>query len=354
MIGLQEMKAPLDDPLSTRRNLIPDDDEHVFPLRQSAATGALLWLAGGIAALALAAVGMGVALVVRVDQLALHFMTTLPTVIGLGALCSAWMTARTPRAVSVGPSGVRIISRGAAQIYPWDQIGWSTVQPGSLNMLRRHLKLYNVEGRVVAQVSDAIEDFDTLTELIAARITAKEDETADRIGRAKAKRTAVFWAVAAVALLALAGAIAWMTHRDLRAARLLQESAVPGEAEIEERFLAPNGVTPRLVYKITAPDGRSATRNAEVFRRLWDQLVGVKTVPVIYVPDEPWISRLAFGEPEDRELTKQPLIGYGLPALAAALSIYLLVAAVLMWRGWDIDFDSKTGHIAIKRFGAGR
>jgi len=28
-------------------------------------------------------------------------------------------------------------------------------------------------------------------------------------------------------------------------------------------------------------------------------------------------------------------------------------AAALQWRGWDIDLDSKTGKISIKRFGTG-
>jgi hypothetical protein len=36
------------------------------------------------------------------------------------------------------------------------------------------------------------------------------------------------------------------------------------------------------------------------------------------------------------------------------ICLFLLVGAGLQWNGWDIDLDSKTGKISIKRFGTGR
>jgi hypothetical protein len=38
----------------------------------------------------------------------------------------------------------------------------------------------------------------------------------------------------------------------------------------------------------------------------------------------------------------------------ALISLFLMAAAVLQWRGWDIDLDSKTRKISIKQFGTGR
>jgi hypothetical protein len=328
-------------------------EERVFQRRSSAAARGVLWLVGGITALGTAAIGLVVALVARVDPITLQLMTTLPILVGIGAIVSAWMMACTARFVRVGPRGVRIERRGEWQEFGWDDIGWSAIQPGVLNQ-RRQLKLYDVEGRLLARLSDAIADFDTMAELVKARIAAKGDETARRIQMAKAKRMAVFVAVGGLLLLSAACFIAWDTREAKRAERLLAESAIAGEAEIEDRFLAPNGITPRLAYRVTTDDGRSATRNAEMLRPAWDELEDAKTVAVIYVPDEPAISRLAKGEAVRRDVSQQPAVGYGLSAVSAVFGLVCLFAAVLAWRGWDIDFDSKTRRFSIKRYGTGR
>ena len=330
-----------------------EPDERVFRTRGPAASGAAPRMIGGAALLGLSVVGFVIALYSRVDQFTLHFMTTMPALLGIGAIVAARTTARTPHEVGVGPGGVRVASDRGAQTFGWDQIAWSTVATAPLTN-RRLLTLYDTGGRALVVLSDALDDFDALIEAVVTRIAAKGDPTTDRIQAAKAKRSAVFMALGGVAFLALAVSVASMTRSDLRAARLLKEAAVPGQARIERRFLAPNGVTPRLEYRITTPEGRSATRNAEVVRPVWDALEGAQTVPVLYVPGEPSISRLAIGEAEDRDAFKNPVIGYGLPAIVALMSILFLVASALMWRGLDIDLDSKTGRLSIKKFGTGR
>lgn len=327
--------------------------ERVFRVRRSAPWSAGLWLAGGIVALVFAGVGFAVSLVSRADPLAMQLMTTMPALLGIGALAGAWTTVNTPREVRVGPGGVRVEDDRRAVGFDWEHLGWSSVETAPLNN-RRVLCLYGTDGRTLVRLSDALEPFDELVEAVAAGIAAKGDDTAAHIQAVKARRSAVFMATGGVAFLALSIAVAGMTSREIRAARLLKTAAVPGVARIEKRFLAPNGVTPRLVYRVTTPDGRSATRNAEVARPVWDSLDGAPTVPVVYVPEDPSISRLAFGEPPNRDSTRQPLVGYGMPALVALMSLFFLGCAALMWRGWDIDLDSKTGRLSIKRFGTGR
>jgi hypothetical protein len=330
-----------------------DEPEYLFLRSDAAAKNAFWWFVGGLAALAGAAVGFIVALVARVDQLSLHLMTTLPTLIGLGAITAGWTLARTPNQVAVGPGGLRIEGKRERRSYAWSQIGWATVGTGSLNQ-RRQLVVYDTEGKTIAQLSEAFDGFDTLVELVKQRIADKGDDTAERIRTRKAKRSALLTAAVAVALLAAGGGLVWMTYREQRAARLLEQVAVPGEAEIVRRFLAPNGITPRLEYRVTTPAGRSATRNAEVTRPYWDSLEGAASVPVRYVPDEPKISRLVTGEPEETDITRKPLFGYGLSAAVSVLSLVLLGAAWLQWCGWDIDLDSKTGKLSIQRFGSGQ
>ncbi len=41
-------------------------------------------------------------------------------------------------------------------------------------------------------------------------------------------------------------------------------------------------------------------------------------------------------------------VGVGLIALL------FLAAGLMQWAGWDIDLDSKTGKVSVKRFGARR
>jgi hypothetical protein len=219
---------------------------------------------------------------------------------------------------------------------------------------RRQLVVYDVDGKTLARISEAFDDFDQLTEIVKQRIEAKGDDTADRLQRRKSKRSALFLSGTAVGLLALAAVNLWMVQREQRARRLLAEAAVAGDAEIVRRFIAPNGVTTRLEYRITAPDGAQGTRNAEVSRAYWDSLEGATTVPVTYVAADPSISRLTTGEVPDDDPTRKPGMMYGLCGVLALICLFLLAAAVLQWRGWDIDLDSKTGKISIKRFGTGR
>ena len=314
---------------------------------------AALWMAGGIFLLVVAAIGFGIALVSRIDQLVLHLTTTLPTIMGIGLIYGSFLTNRTPSEVAIGPAGIRVESHRGSESYSWSQVGWSNVEAAPMNS-RRLLKVYDTSGGPIVRLSDAIDGFDELADSVAAAIAGRGDDTASRIQTTKAKRSAVFMAVAGVGFLALAISVAGMTRAGLRAEELLKTSAVMGNGTIERRFIAPNGVTRRLEYRVTTPDGKSATRNAEVERSYWESLEGVKSVPILTVPNEPGISRLVMGELPERDSFKNPIIGYGLPAIVAAMSLLFLVASALMWRGWDIDIDSKTGKIAIKRFGTGR
>jgi hypothetical protein len=327
--------------------------EFLFFRSGSAGTKASWWLAGGLVSLGLAVFGATVAMIGRVDQLSLTMMATVPAVIGVGALTVAWSLAKSPLQVAVGPRGLSIEGRSGRQHYTWDRIGWATV--GTVSMTnRRQLVVYDTAGKTIATLSEAFDDFDTMADLVREHIAAKGDDTSERIRSGKAVRSALLCGTVGLLMLGGSGAMAWKTHRDQIAAQRLEEEAVPGEAEIVRRFLAPNGVTPRIEYRITTPDGRTATRNAEAFRSEWDRLAGAKTVAVVYVPDDPAISRLAAGEPKERDVTSRPAVAYGVCVLGGVISLFLVAAGVLQWYGWDIDLDSKTGKLSIKRFGTGR
>jgi hypothetical protein len=328
------------------------EPEGIFRPRKQAASRAVLWLIGGIVALGSAALGFLVACIGRVNPLSLQFMATVPTLLGIGCIWRAWTGLHGPREVGIGPNGVRIDTGRQSRTYGWDQIGWSSNQMAGLSY-QRYLRLYDAKGRRIADLSEVLEDFDSLAELIRQHIAAKGDATAGRIQSAKAMRTAALAVVMGVVIMAGCAWLAWDTRSKILDAQLLDHAAVLGQAEIEERFLAPNGVTPRLVYRITTPDGRSATHNAEVERPIWNALKNANTVPVWYVPDDPGNTCLMVGEVKDRDF-QEPIIGYGLPAVGAVFSLFLLGAGTFMFCGWTIDMDSKTGRFSIKRLGTGK
>src|SRR5262245_16109605 len=145
------------------------EPEGIFQVRKQASTHGVLWLVGGIGLVVFAIFGFLVAIVVGVNQIALHSVTTLPMMLGFGSLYAAWNKLRAPREVGVGPNGIRIDTSRDSRTYGWDRIGWSTVQTGGMGF-QRSLRIYDVKGRHLADLSDAIEDFDGLVDAIKQRI----------------------------------------------------------------------------------------------------------------------------------------------------------------------------------------
>jgi hypothetical protein len=303
---------------------------------------------GGVLFCGLAALGMVAALGKNVGQPNLTLMTTLPIMIGGGAIIAGWRMTRAPVEVRTGGRGLVLFLRKKTEKFPWEELAFASTERDFLR--QRVMKIYNERGRRVATVTDALEDFDDLVEIIDEHLNARADDTGTRIRKRKARRMALF--IGSFGVLALAGAIfsAWHTHHEGRSAKLLKESGVQTDAEIVERFLAPNGVTPRVVYKVTNPEGRSATRNAQMERMVWDDLEGEKTVRVVYVPEEPSISHVLEGEVKDHEEDW----GYVASAALGAMSLLFLGFGTLLAFGYGIDVDSKTGKVSIKPYGTGR
>lgn len=330
-----------------------DDLEYIFQRRSSAPITAMLCFGGGILAFVFAAFGMLVAFVGNVGPVALQAMTTLPILLGLAALTAGWSQVRAPTEVSVGPDGLTWQGRGGRYTESWERIGWATIGTGALNH-KRQLVVYDVDGKTITRISEAFDDFDGLADLVKQRIAARGDDTADRLQLQKSRRTALFCGGVAVVLLGVAAANVWNAREQQRTAEVLAAEGVPGQADVVRRFLAPNGITRRLEYRVTDPAAADEVRNAEVTPDYWESLENAATVPVIVVPNDPEISRLAEGEVPGSDRIASPTAMYGISALVGVVSLFLIAAACLQWGGWDIDLDSKTGKLSIKRFGTGR
>jgi hypothetical protein len=329
-----------------------EHDEHslVYRLPRSAALTCRLWIGAGVVATVLAVLGGAAVVLIGIDQFTRHFLTTVPVIFALGAFLTGWRISRTPRVIVVSRDGLAMGRDNELRTHSWQEIGWATVQTDSL-IHRRYLVIYDVDGRRIAKLSAAIEGFDELAELMDEHVVNKNNPTAAFVNRKKARRLGLCFGGVSVVVLLMTGCIAWMTARERRADRLLSEAGVPGDGQIEELYIAPNGRTRRLAYRITTPDGRSEKHDVQVTPAIWAELKGVKTVPIIYVPDDLSIGRLAEGEVPDRIDRDGLLGGYALCALSGGLSLFFGIGAIFTWYGWDIATDRKTGQLVIKRYG---
>lgn len=328
----------------------PSGHQQVFHRSASARTTGTLLVLGGVGGLVFAVVAFVVAILGRTSTLVLHGTTTLPTIISIGALTAGWTLLRAPRRVVVGSEGLTIETRHDVRTLPWDEIGSGAVETGGMNQ-RRCLNITGLGGTSIIKLDESFERFDEMAALISGYITAKGDDTAERIVRKKARRQGLIAFATGAFLSTAAVFVGWHTYQEQRAARLLQERGQPGEAEILRRFLAPNGVTRRVEYRVAGSGGQSATRNVEVESQYWDRLKDARTIPVLFLPDEPSVSRLARGEVHEDDFTKTPAGGYALAGLGGAMALFVLAISPFLWNGWDLAFDSKTQKWSLKRYG---
>jgi hypothetical protein len=327
-------------------------DDFVFRMEPSFFRSTKFWLLLGTLAIVAAIFGFVASILSRANVIQQQIMTTLPTLFGVGSLLMARSVSRTPREVRVGPQGIQFMQRGELRQLAWSDIGWAHVQP-ILNTNSRQLIIYDTQGRTAIKLSDALLRFNQLAELVKSKIAAKPDETADRVKLAKARRSSIKTALAAVLFLALSVGSFLMFRNEQREIHLLKTQGINGDAVVEELKIAPNGVTPRLIYKVTSADGRSGTENVEIFRDLWDQLKVGDKVAVKYVPAEPAISELLFGQAPDRQpFREHPNLGYALSGLIGIFSLVAIAAAALAWRGIEIGKNPETGRFGFKKFGS--
>jgi uncharacterized membrane protein len=322
------------------------DRESVFLRTRSAGPRGILLILVGVGGLCLAVVGFVLAVRGRAGQIALHTMSTFPTILSIGALTAGWRILRSPSRVAIGRDGLTVETRQSVRHFHWEDVGHAASVTGGMSH-RRSLNVTDVNGKSLVKLDESFNGFDDMVAMVSGYVDAKGDDTALQILRKKARRNGAMAFVVGLLLLSAAVFIGWDAHENQRVARLLNEEGQLGKAEVVRRFVAPNGVTKRIEYRTKG----SKARNVEVDPRYWDSLAGVRTVPVIYVPSEPGISRLVRGEVKENDVTKTPAGGYGLAAMGGAIALFLLGMSPFMWNGWDLAHDSKTQKWSLKRFG---
>src|SRR5262245_45483021 len=300
------------------------EPDHVY-VTPSRARKATLWWLGGFVMLFVAVFGFVVALFGRVDPLRLQLLTTLPLLMAFASFAQAWSARKLLTKIRTYPHGLEIFRGTAVQAIDWGEIAFASTDSSPMTHQKR-LNLFDTAGKKMATITDSFPNFKELVSRVEAEVSARAGEATEVIRMRKARRAALILAGISVPLLLIAVANVFLARAKQRENKMLATSAVPAEATIVRRFIAPNGVTRRLEYEVRDASGETATRNAEVINEYWDSLEGAKTVPVMTVPGEPGYSRLVSGEVPQDEFSENPLVMYG---LSIAMGIFCLVCLVM-------------------------
>jgi hypothetical protein len=275
-------------------------------------------------------------------------MIVVPFVAGINMILAAINEDKSPRELMVGPYGIRATSKKEVQTYPWTDLGWAMIARNSWTS-RKEYNIYNKQGKILLKVEDTLQNFDYLVQIVNHNIALQGDSSADAIRSGKAKRTGAGLIAGGCLFLLLSAANVWFAYQDQYKATQLKTLGVRGKAVIVRRYIAPNGVTHRITYHITAKNGTVGTHDAHVTEFYWDMLQYVKTAPVVYVPSDPNNSRLLYNEIRDGN--SDPYVMYVIAIFISVMSIVFIVAGIMACRGLDIRFNRKTYQFKVKRYG---
>jgi hypothetical protein len=328
-----------------------DQLEFIYELKKPVGFRPVLYILGGLFLLGVAGLAFLVGLLVPAENTvfgAFIVSVVLPSLGAIAAFSAAISLIRTPRRVIVAPKGLIVEGERETRRWTWSQIGWASRGTGAIGF-RPQLNVFDTRGKKLVSIGPEFGDFDGLADSITSAIAKKHDHTADKVQGKKAKKSAAFLVLAGAAFLALGIVNGINASNEKRAAQRLKNEGVETSATVKRHYLY--NVTPRLEYEFTTEDGQPITRDAMVTQAAWSALDGAETVPVRYVPSDPDNNALVSGEVQDEfgspDTNVLLSIGVGL------MAIFFMSIGLMQWFGWDLDLDSKTGKVSIKRFGTG-
>lgn len=282
------------------------------------------------------------------NPLAMHASTTLPILMSVFAGTAAWSLLSTPPQVRVWAEGLEIEGTPPRLIL-WEQI--SGVFADTYNRdgggLAKSLRLMNSDGKPIIKIGGGMENFNRLIELaregikqtmpeVASTENERPDSTAIRLGRRRAMWTGLGTVLFGIATAFLVFDGWW----NLRAEQRMASEGVDGTGTVVRHFVAPNGITRRILYEVHGNNGTSATHNVQVAKELHERLSIGDTVQIRYVPGDPHISHLATGEIQDGDKFLKSLSGIVLLGCGGlAMSIFMAVMTVVSWKGYDIKVE---------------
>ena len=304
-------------------------EAQTFELPGSAATSAYWQLAGAGGLVLLSVVNFVVALRTNVTMLKLQLGCTAPMVAAIFLFGTAIRALRMAVLVRITPGALEIRHRsGSVLVLPWQQI--VLVNTGSPPMTtKKHLTLHDARGKVLARLSEDFQDFPGMETAIRAHQIPSPQQAA--VKRGQGRRKGVFFMAFGVVFIALAVVNGWIALKDRRDQELFQKLGRSTEATIVRQFIAPDGRTHRIEFRVDdVPD--APVVNVEVNEILWMVMTPGRHMAVIAVPGRPDLAHLTMGEIADNFA---PPFGIMLPASIAVglFAMAIFVLGILVFRG---------------------
>jgi hypothetical protein len=186
---------------------------------------------------------------------------------------------------------------------------------------------------------------------VKARLAEHPSPHAAAVRWRKARRTAVALLFGAVLTLAGSAWTGWMAYDNHRSRELMRKQGVDGEAVVVRKFVAPDGRTHRIEYRVAgAGAGQDGPlHNVEVDPIVWAMLQTGGRVPVKTVPGHPEIARLSAGEIEDEMGSDSPTLNLVLSIALFVMGGLFLAGAILGFKGIEIATDPQTKKLKIER-----
>lgn len=317
---------------------------------RSSSDWTIMFLIIGVFCIIAAGVGFVVALKTDVGLFRLQAMTLLPVLVGLAFIGKALQGRSQLVSVALDTTGITLINRNGSQHLSWGQVAWNAESLQPLSYVAR-CTLYGVDGRMLARIPAVVDQFNDLIALINQHVKTQPNAQAEHVRRARLRRQSPLVFGFGLVMLAIVGFLLWTEIQDHRSSRLLAGESVEGLATIERKFVAPDGRTKRVEYRVDArrKDGsRPDPVNVELEPSIWESLREGSKFPVTFVPADPDVSRLAMSQRDDGlKLGMMPkilLFGGG-----SVFAIFCLVMGTMNWFGIDIVLDSQTKKIRIAR-----
>lgn len=333
----------------------PATRQFVYESRGHSHLQPYLFLAGGVCAIAFAALGFYFCVTRKpenkVDPFAQQTLTTLPIMLAIAAFSYAVSLFRTPRRIVLSIDGISLESPLKTREIPWDQIARVetdkkiTFVPGAEVEI---VVLRDAAGGKIAVIPSTVRHFAELSERLQ-RIVSKR--TGNRTVSAKAKRSkraGAFFIFFGFVMIAAGVSVCYDAWREITSHKLLESDGVETEATIIKREMY-NGIAPWLEYKFHDASGKEFQRRVMLKTPEWNRLEGAKTVSIRYVPSNPSLSQVE-GEVSPGVHT-DPKMTLLLGPAAAVMSLLFFVVGILRWKNLDLTFDEKAFRFRLKRIG---
>jgi hypothetical protein len=318
------------------------DNIAVFRMPGASRGKAHLSLAGAAGLVLVTIVGFFLALHLNKGMFDLQLMTTVPMLGAVGLFMAGWRTLRSPVELRLSDRGIEIIGR-KAEIgqWSWDRLAFADTATTAMGS-KQFLRIYNTDGRLLARLSQDFENFDGMVASIQQRLAQRASPAGTHVERRKARRTGTFLMLGGVLAWALAGINVWFAISDRQAAELMTKQGVPTAATIVNKFIAPDGRTHRVEYRVAGAGHDAPLVNVEIEPLLWITLQAGSRIQVIAVPGHPEISRLLAGQIDDH-FAPAPGTTLLVSVGVALLGVFFFVGGILARRGIDIRFNNTSG-----------